>query len=54
MEYICGIANKGDKEFDAFNDWIQDPIKDKSRLLYLTTEKFEKFLYEDSLADVSG
>lgn len=54
LEYICGLAEKGDKEYKSFNDWIDDPIKEKSRIVYLTTDKFEKYLYEGELADVNS
>jgi hypothetical protein len=40
VEFICGIASKGDKEYQSFNDWISDPIPEKSRIVYLTTDKF--------------
>ena len=54
LEYICGIASREDKEYESFDEWIDDPIKDKSRIAYLTTEKFDKYLYEGDLADVSS
>lgn len=50
LDFICGIAATEDKEYESFNEWIKDPIKDQSRIIYLKTEKFEKYLYEGDLA----
>lgn len=53
LEFVCGIANKDDKEYDSFNGWVNDPDNEKSRLLYLDTKEFEKYLFEGDLATLN-
>jgi hypothetical protein len=53
LEFICGIANKDDKEYDSFNSWVNDPENEKTRLLYLDTKEFEKYLFEGDLATLN-
>ena len=53
VEYFCAKAHKNDKEYKPFNDWVQDSDNEKSRLLFLSTENFEKFLYEGDLATLN-
>ncbi len=44
-EYVCGIANKEDAEYSNFNDWVGDN-GESSILVYVNTEKFEKYLHK--------
>jgi hypothetical protein len=53
LEYICGTASKEDKDYDNFNDWLKDTEKEKSRLVYLNTEKFDKYFYEGDIATLT-
>jgi thiol-disulfide isomerase/thioredoxin len=54
VEFTCGVASKGDQEYDQFNEWISDPKNEKSRLIYLLTDKFEKYLWEGDLAQLDA
>lgn len=53
LEFICGTANKDDKEYESFNEWINDPENEKNRLLYLDSKEFKKYLFEGDLAALS-
>ncbi len=48
------MANKGDEEYDNFNNWLSDPVEETSRLVYLNTEKFDKYFYEGELATLTS
>lgn len=53
IEFMCGIANRTDDEYDGFNDWVNDPENNNSRLIYINAENFEKYLYEGDLANLN-
>lgn len=52
-EFICGIANKDDEEYDNFNNWL-DAGNEKSLIAYLDTEKFEKYIYPGDLSAINA
>lgn len=54
IDFLCGVANKGDEEYDNFNGWLSDPQPDSNRLVYLNTEKFEKYFYNGELATLTS
>ena len=51
--FVCGIVHPSDEEYNTFNSWVEDPQPEKSRLTYMTTDVFQKYLYEGDLTTVS-
>lgn len=52
-ELLCGIANKDDEDYNSLNGWIGDPNNEVSRLVYIETQEFSKFLFEGELATLN-
>ncbi len=49
LDFICGVANKEDKDYENFNSWLKDTEESKSRLVYMDTSNFQKYFYQQDL-----
>ena len=52
-EVVCGYAAKADKDYESFSEWLGDKEKEKSVLVYVDTNKFEKNIYPGDLATLT-
>lgn len=53
VEFLCGVAAKGDQDYESFNSWLEDSKPDESRLVYLTTDNFQKYFYGGDLNEIT-
>jgi hypothetical protein len=49
-ELVCGYAAKEDKDYSSFSDWVGDSETEKSVLVYVNTNDFNKKVYPGDLA----